>query len=493
MVLKRLLPLILLGLPVFLLAQSATDALRFSRLDRFGGARNIGVMGSMGALGADFGVLSTNPAGLASYRRSELVLTPGMHVQQMEARLEGSENNWSRDAVNRFHLQHGGLVVARQPLSGKWRTSNVAIGLAQLANYRQRMFYEGYALGSLTDRFLELANGRTLSQLDDFEAGLAWDAMAILGPDADLFYTSDFELAPGASSLVRKQQLVGRTGYLNELQLAFAGNYLDRLSIGATIGVPLLSYTENRVYEEVDEEGVIPFFTSLKWDENLESTGTGINLRLGLLYRVNQMVRLGLAVHTPTAMSITDNYSKELRYRYVDGDAFVGTGTSPEGIFDYRLYTPWRLLGSAGFIFGANGFLNAEVEWVDYGSASFNFTPQVTNPAFREAEQRANQAISSTLDQALQVRLGGEWVWQIFRFRGGLGFSGTEYARDKTWAPAWSLGIGIREDDFFIDLGFMRQHREEGFVPYQTAEAPELRVRTRLVRDIFALTIGIKL
>ena len=102
-------------------AQSFSDALRYSRLDRNGGARSIGVMGTLGALGADFGVLSTNPAGLASYRRSELALSPGLYHITNNSRLTGGDNAIYPDDLNRFHFNNGNIIAVHRPRRGRFR------------------------------------------------------------------------------------------------------------------------------------------------------------------------------------------------------------------------------------------------------------------------------------------------------------------------------------------------------------------------------------
>lgn len=476
-------------------AQTASDALRFSRLDRNGGARHISVMGSLGALGADFGVVSSNPAGLATFRRSEFFFTPGLYHTGTEARLLGGSNGIGSEGSIRFHVQNGGFVKAAHDESASWKAVNFAIGFTQLANYNEKLYWDGYEDGSVTDRWRELADGIAPDALDEFEAGPAWDAGAIYDPEGKNFYVTDFDQAvPGASRLVEKRQYIDRKGYQNELQFALAGNYLHKLFLGAAVGVPLLQFEEFRSYEETDLRDTIPFFNSLVWDEELQTSGVGINLRLGIAYRPFQALRLGVAVHTPTVLALTDDYSKKLTYSFIEGgQSRTLEGSSPQGVFDYRLRTPWRLLADAGYIVGKSGFLSAEVEWVDYSSASFNFTPDVSSAEYREAERKVNRAIAESFRGALQVRFGGEWSWNIFRFRGGLGLFGTEYANDTAWSRAWSAGLGIREESFYIDLGFRRQIREEGLVPYETSAAPELFVNTRQVRDLFALTLGIKL
>ncbi|MEO0874492.1 MAG: hydrocarbon degradation protein, partial [Bacteroidota bacterium] len=52
-------------------AQNFSDALRYSNFDPIGTARFMGTGSALGPLGADFSVMSTNPAGLGWLRKSE--------------------------------------------------------------------------------------------------------------------------------------------------------------------------------------------------------------------------------------------------------------------------------------------------------------------------------------------------------------------------------------------------------------------------------------
>ena len=51
-----------------LFAQNASDVLRYSYLQPGGTARSLGAGNAFGALGAEFGAISQNPAGLALFR-----------------------------------------------------------------------------------------------------------------------------------------------------------------------------------------------------------------------------------------------------------------------------------------------------------------------------------------------------------------------------------------------------------------------------------------
>ena len=57
-------------------AQNELDALRFSRTEWSGTARFIGAGGAFGAVGADFSALSTNPASIGLFKKTEISFTP---------------------------------------------------------------------------------------------------------------------------------------------------------------------------------------------------------------------------------------------------------------------------------------------------------------------------------------------------------------------------------------------------------------------------------
>ena len=111
----------------------ATDALRYSQLEVGGTARTIGVGGALGALGADYSVLSTNPAGLANFRTSELVLTPSVHIASTKATLTNGDNDEVKETNSRFNFNNIGFVFHSQPRKDKWSTFNWGIGFNRLA------------------------------------------------------------------------------------------------------------------------------------------------------------------------------------------------------------------------------------------------------------------------------------------------------------------------------------------------------------------------
>ena len=487
---KRIVFIILsLVLSQHVFSQTITDALRYSRYETGGTARSIGVGGGIGALGADFSVIGTNPAGLAQYRKSEFIFTPSLNFSEVDSKLVGEGNEAFNEAKANFNFSNIGIVIASQPTSSKWNTFNVGIGFNRIANFHQRFFYEGNTTGSITDRFRIQANE---TGLDQFEADLADQTSAIyILPGEDL-YTNDFEDFQG--TLVMRNQDVRTTGSINELVFSMAGNLEEKLLMGFTIGIPFISFNENKIYKEQDIDS-IPFFNNLTFEEDLNTTGVGINLKLGLIYRINQMVRLGMAIHTPSAFSLTDNFSTSLVYDYTDLPANDGPveASSPDGTFEYKFKSPWRVIGSAGVLINRSGFVSAEVEWVDYATSSFNLTANSTNEADRRYEQQLNNEIEQAYTSALNFRLGGEYAYDLLRFRAGYNILGIPFVDDSSTNSTFSLGFGIREESFFIDLAYQKSMIDDTYLPYVLpgGGSPQV-VRNDVSNNKYLLTIGFK-
>ncbi|MEO5581708.1 MAG: hypothetical protein ABIR66_03380, partial [Saprospiraceae bacterium] len=123
-------------------AQNVSDALRYSQRDPLGSARYVGVAGSMGAIGADFGSITDNPAGLAAYRFSEVVLSPGLYYNQTTSQLKSSafikENKYG-PAVDNL-----GLVIVKNGFEGSnWRTVNFSFGYNKVADFNNQLYFLG--------------------------------------------------------------------------------------------------------------------------------------------------------------------------------------------------------------------------------------------------------------------------------------------------------------------------------------------------------------
>ena len=107
---KYIITLFLAGLiPGLAFSQNANDALRFSQQYVGGSARYMAMGGAFGALGGDFTVLSTNPAGLGIYKSSELLFTPSVHTGSSKSFYNGYTG---KDSRTNFAAGNSGYVYA---------------------------------------------------------------------------------------------------------------------------------------------------------------------------------------------------------------------------------------------------------------------------------------------------------------------------------------------------------------------------------------------
>ncbi len=463
-------------------AQNFGDALRYSAFNPIGTARFMGAGSALSPLGADFSVMSTNPAGLAWMRKGEFMITPGIYSTSTESVLGNTNDKLVYDDASiQFTLPNIGLVTHSNGGSSI-KAFNFGIGINRLADFNQQFFYKGKSKGSIMQRFEELSNDKGL---DDFEAGVAYSADALWIPEGANGYVSDFSDQPDLETT--KEESIIRTGSLSEFAFGFAVNHDNKLLWGLSVGVPLLRYEEEKRYTEKDEDNSVEAFENLSYTQNLLVNGSGINLKLGFIYRVHQALRLSAAIHTPTYYQIDEQFSSSMVYNYtLEGSKLRGEGSSPQGQFNYGLRTPWRLSVGAGTIFSKYGFLSAELEYVNYAKNRFLYD------GFADDEAVVNQGVKDNLSNAVKLNIGGELAMGTFRVRGGFIIQQSPLVDDTTISSSFSFGIGLRQRSYFLDLGYRRGLSKETYTPYAVTNGTQQFIDNDVIKENIALTIGFK-
>lgn len=471
-------------------AQTVADAIRYSRIQAGGTARMLSTGGALGALGGDFGVLSINPAGIATYRKSILVVTPSFNTIETTSTFS---NNTTDDSETKFNLNNIGIVFARTKKESDWKSVNFAIGTNRLTFNNQSVFYQGETNGTIAERWVELSNGLIPDELYAFEEGLAFDAGVIFNPFTNDSTTYESDL--GANDPVQKQQAIIRSGSINDVVIAFGGNYRHKLYVGLAVGLPFVTYDEEKTYTETDAQNINTIFNSMEYEETLQTTGVGINVKLGLIYRMAQNIRLGLAVHSPTYMNLSDQFFTTLTSNLtLNGQTLQTPVESPISNFSYKLNTPWRVVASGAFLLGKTGFVSGEIEYVDYSQNKFVFE----SPNDAQFEQELNNDIANTLaTSGLNIRLGGELRYRVFAVRGGYAIYSTPYASgvvsEGETIQNISLGIGLREKRFFLDIGAVRSSYSELYSPYTSPNSnTQVTVSNDVVLTKFVASLGIR-
>lgn len=475
-------------------AQNFSDALRYSRTLSSGTARSIAVGNSIGALGADFSIVGINPAGLATYAKSEFMFSPSFVTGNIDASYNGGGLQAS-SLGNKFYLENVGYVNANivRGYSSLSR-SNWSIGLSRIADFNETISYSGFDDKSITERWLENADGINAADLDNFESGLAYDAEAIYDIGSDLLYEADiFE-----EESVNKEQIVERNGGINELSFTWAGNYNEKFSLGFGLGVPIINFEETKTYFENDNGDMVPVFNELSFRENLSVSGTGINFKIGAILHSIPNIRIGLSYISKSWYIVNEDFDTDIGYSYtIDDETFTSRVESPLGSFRYRLSTPSRLRLDAAYLLTSGdikGFISAGLQYLNYASNSFNLGAYSSNPADIQYGEQINGMIDNELASAFNYNLGVELAKSHWRIRAGVIFQSSPFDVDSGEADnIYSAGLGYRANKIFIDLAWRGLANTEAYSPYDISDPARLQqVNIDKSTNKFVLTTGFK-
>lgn len=479
----------------FLNAQSAVEALRYMELRSGGTARTIAIGGAIGALGADFSSLSSNPAGLGVFRKSEFILSPSLLSVNTSSILDDQSSTERRR--NNFNLENIGVVFNSKPRrKKKWKAFNLGIGYNRIVSFHRTTEYEGEGSSSILENFAELSQGSSPEELYEFDANLAYSLSAIGEVTAGSGQWGTFDdFSQG--NLFREETLSYKGG-INEFVISLAGNFNDKFYMGITLSAPLINYEEIRTYTESDPLNNILEFEQLTFEESLSTSGIGVNLKAGIIFKPIQSIRIGLAAQTPTSLALTDNFQSRLSYEALffesnpsePNQLVSDEAESLQGVFDYGLSTPLRVSASAAFV-QKFGFLAAEIEYVDYGLANFNLTKNSSNTPAEIQERQVNNEIENTFQSAVNIKLGAELaLGKSWRLRGGYSLIPTPFDNDDIVDDLISFGAGFRGQSFYLDLAYRAILQTQAYTPYTLTVAPQPFVFSEINQNKFILTFG---
>ncbi len=441
---------------LFSFAQGSYEAFRFSQLDYMGTARYMGAGGAFSSIGGDFSALNTNPAGIGLFKRAEVTITPlTLSFFKDNTTYNGT---FSHTQNAKYTMPQAGLVITTPISYSEWKAWQFGFGYNRIMDYNNTFRLQGQNNYSFMDAVLANTNGIHYGNLTG-DAFLAWNTWMI----DTLPGSNDQYFSPFSNRDIEQTAVVRQSGGIDEMSLTFGGNYSDKLYLGASIGIPILDYTEETTLtEEPADGGNYQGISSYTVRTRQTDKGVGINARIGVIYQPVKFLRLSAAIHTPTYYSkISDTYTRSMT------SYWVGSGTeSDEYVNAYRfsLSTPFRFNVGAGFIINKRAFVSAEYEFYDYSMATL-----YANDYSFDIE---NQEIKSLLKTTHNVRIGGEVsLTQKFMLRAGYNFKSSPYrnssqseaAATDAVAHYGSLGFGFRSQYIFFDLAYVLRYTNDNY------------------------------
>ena len=497
------------------IAQIPEDAIRYSWQPLNGSARFMATGGVMGSLGGDITAAFVNPAGLGLFKTNEFVFSPFFNQSKNKTNYRSSNTESNKNA-----LQFGpmGVILGIPPLNNSANSSSITFAFNKNASFNNRLHYSGMNnYSSFSEQFAEEFAKSNLSIND------------VLSSNSTLPYTSapalytylmdtatvngfiqvktapEYLLDSGVALMQDMQKTTN--GGIYEFAISYASNYGDKWLYGATLGIPIINYKSNTIFTESDISGdTSNGFNSFTYTDNFETYGTGVNLKLGVIYRPKPFIRLGLAIHTPNFMALTDTRTTTLTTSLENPIETISVSSTTftydkVGESKYAFNMPWKAIISGSYVFREienvkkqRAFISADLEYVRHKASRFfsnNENPTKSETGYYD---QLNKVVKNEYKSTVNFRIGGELKFNVIMTRLGFAYYSNPY-KDVAFKAnniRLSGGIGYRNHGYFIDLTYVHSIKKDVDLPYRLSDrANTFANTTQTLGNIYA-TFGLK-
>ena len=499
-------------------AQIPEDAIRYSWYPHNGTARNMATGGVMGSLGGDLTALYVNPAGIGFFRTGEIVLTPGFRLNNNQLNFR---ENPSEDKKNLFGFGPSGYIQGYTRRHEPKNSYAFAIGINQTASFNN--YYHYGALNnyrSFSEQFAEefAKSGQSIDNVLNTQSVMPYTAApALYTYLIDTVTVNGIRQVRGAPERILdaggalRQDITKRTrGGIYEISAGYAENMGDKWFWGASLGIPIVYYNSHTVLTESDTSANrLNGFNTATYTDDFKTTGAGINIRLGGIYRPSEHIRLGLAIQTPTFMFLNDKHNSYL-YAQIENDtgklitnevsSNLFTNGSP-GENRYYQNAPWKAVISASYVFREvenvkrqRAFISADIEYVNHRGSRFNSYAEEPTEDEKNYYKALNRVVRDEFKGTFNFRLGGEIKFNTIMARLGAAYYGNPYKDKDLKANRLLLsgGLGYRNKGFFIDLTYVHQVSKDVNFPYRLEDRANTFATIKQTQGNLVASVGFK-
>ena len=511
-------------------SQGLTDAYKYvPNGDLNGTARSMSMGGAFGALGGDISVLNSNPAGLAVYRSSEVVVTADVTMASAKTNWLGNSTTADKTKFNFDNIAYVGYFPTGND-SGllSW---NVGFSYNRLKNYTRNysLCGSGDMGASLADYVAARANKGRLTPNDidfrkDGNGNITYDPyesvgdwLSVLSNDAGFLnykgsqYESSLRSIAGIPYTRSNTEVhVQESGAVDQYALAFGTNISDFLLLGATVSITDLRYDLYSYYAE-DYASNKNSYIELK--NNLTTKGTGYGINIGAICRPVDFLRIGVAYNSPTWYKMTDYYNAKGASDIESLPDKYEANSPVDAYSKYKFRTPDKWIFSAAAIFGQTALLSVDYEVM-------NYRRMYLSDDYGDANVETNNEIDQKLGIANTLRVGAEVkVTPQFSVRAGASWSGSGMSSTLRNGDAevitvgtlphytltnnisnYTVGFGYRfTPQFYVDVACVLKNVKEDAYAFSTlysdsgetmVQATPSSLKTSSTR--VALTLGYK-
>jgi hypothetical protein len=450
--------------------------------------------GAFTALGGDLSAISLNPAGTGVFRSSEFSITPQLFYNSTSSLWN---NSASKDFSYVFNLNQIGIVLNIISTGNETGlvSLNAAYSFNKTNNFNENITVSGISdNSSMADYWVSRANGKTKMEIPDdaWAANKTWLIDTLSG--SNTLYGTIFSNYGGNTFSSYGQEIkriITNVGYLGEHAFSIGANFSNKFYFGATLGISRLKYTGHYEHLESDIEDVIYDFKSFTYTDHLEATGTGYSLKIGTIIKPVEVLRIGLALHSPIVYRITENYFDNISSNFdtkVDNIDHYEYSNNPMS-YKYTFTTPFRANAGLALQIKKRAIISADYEFVDYRMSQFSRAIDNGNYSYE------NSSIREMYKSASNIRLGAELRLSNIYLRGGYSYYGkafkpSEDNKDLNY-NTFSFGIGMRQQNFYFDLAYTALYSTRLY--YMYSDPDYLQPATiKTTKNTFLATLGYK-
>lgn len=501
---KKIFLSLLLGSSIVSIAQETTinDALRYATSNLYGTARFRGMSGAFGAVGGDLSAINVNPAGAAFFTNNFGSISGTSFNVHNNSNYFGTK---TKENFSTLDLNQIGAVLVFNDKSGKsnWSKIAVAVNYENTNNFDNNLFSAGVnpnnSIGNyfidkaqgLPLEFIELQPGETITDLYTYlgeTSGLGFPAQqAMLGYQAFLFEADDpsdlnntsyYTNVPTGGNYYQ-DNYVTSNGFNGKLSANMATAYKDKLFLGLNLNVHFTDYVKTTSVYEANNNPLYSSgltVTDIQFDNEAYTYGSGFSLNLGAIYKFTESFRAGIAYESPTWYRLNDELTQRLIVNTTDGTNNYQDIIAPNAIniYDsYKIQTPSKVTLSGAYIFNKKGLISIDYAMKDYSNTKFK-------PTSENLYRNLNTQMSNQLDNAYELRIGGEYKIKQWSIRGGYRFEESPFKVDYAMGDltGYSAGLGYNFGKNRLDLGYTNDHRNYNLAFISSGMNDTARIRT---------------
>ncbi|MCL1933176.1 MAG: outer membrane protein transport protein [Candidatus Azobacteroides sp.] len=414
---RNLLFIIAFFVCAFSFGQGEIDAYRYSSTDLSGTARGQAMGGAFGAVGGDVTGVAINPAGIGIYRRSEVVGNMSLTSPLTKGGNAGLDSHTTVALDNLSYVGYYPLV------RGGMLSLNFGFNYNRIKSFDRRYSASRPAMNSsLTDYIVALTNadgGINSSAFDNnnnpydnpnvrWLSALAWKGYLINPANNS---NNQYVSILNENEQVTPDLRVREKGQIEAYDFTIGSDISDKFYWGITLSLTDLSYSMTSFYDEqfLGDGG------GFNLENYLRTDGSGIQVKVGAIFKPIDALRIGVAYHSPTWYSMTDYFWAQVNPRgiYFDGQP-AGITDTPNGALSYDFRTPGSWTVSLATVLGTKAVVS-----VDYENKNYTYMNLEDNNG---NEWAVNKIIDEDYKNTSMLRAGVEYCFSP-QFSGRLGYA----------------------------------------------------------------------